>query len=67
MAKHIAIQRNNKEVTIVRSAVETGSEKPLTEHEIIINELFQKIKKLENEKIMFSKAKKAIEDHENIR
>jgi len=44
MAKHIVIERPNGVVTIVRSEIETASEEPLTEHEQIINELYNKVK-----------------------
>lgn len=44
MAKHIVIERPGGVVTFVRSDLETGMEDPLTVHEEIINELFQKIK-----------------------
>lgn len=43
MAKFITIKRNNGTVTQVRSEIETGSEDPLTEHEIIINQLYNKL------------------------
>jgi hypothetical protein len=49
MAKYIPINRGNGYITIVRSALETTSEDPLTEHELIINELYQQIQKLYTE------------------
>jgi len=50
MATFIVIERPNGTVTIVRSELETPGESPLTEHEQIINELFNKIKELEHGK-----------------
>lgn len=46
MSKSIIINRPNGYVTLVRSEVESSSEEPLTEHEQIINELYNKIKDL---------------------
>ena len=44
MAKFIVINRNNGTVTIVRKELETTSEDPLTEHELIIVELYEQLK-----------------------
>lgn len=48
MAIHILIDRGNGFYTAIRSELESPMENPLTEHEIIINELYLKIKELEN-------------------
>ena len=44
--KYIVIERPNGVVTVVRSEPKSASEPPLTEHEQIINELFNKLKNL---------------------
>ena len=51
MAKHIAIQRPNDLITIVRSGLESATDNPLTEHEEIINEQYKRIKELEGKPI----------------
>lgn len=43
MAKYIMIQRLNKTIVVVRSEIETAAEDPLTEHEEIINELYNRL------------------------
>lgn len=45
MAKYIIIERPNGTAVAVRSELDTPSEPPLTEHEEIINELYNKVKK----------------------
>jgi hypothetical protein len=52
MAKYILIERSDEFATLVRSEIETASENPLTEHEIIINELYRK---LQNKTILDNK------------
>ena len=49
MAKYIAIKMEDGSVFLVRSELETASESPLTQHEIIINDLYKKLKKQANE------------------
>lgn len=44
MAIYRVINRTNGTITIVRKELETGSEDPLTEHELIINELSEQLK-----------------------
>lgn len=46
MAKHILIDRGNGFSTLVRSEIETASEDPLTDNEILINELYNKVKNI---------------------
>ena len=43
MARHIIIERPDNTVTIVRSGLDAPSEDALTEHEKIINELYNQI------------------------
>jgi hypothetical protein len=43
MAQYITINRPNGQITAVRSSLDLASEIPLTEHEQIINELYQKL------------------------
>lgn len=43
MAKHISIKRADGKITLVRSKLETASENKLTDDEIIINELYERI------------------------
>jgi hypothetical protein len=47
MENYNVIERPNKTVTIVRKGLNTATDPPLTEHEKIIDELIEKIKKLE--------------------
>ena len=47
---YTAIDRNDGTVTVIRSQVETASEEPLSMPEILIMELYNKIKQLEHEK-----------------
>jgi len=42
------INRPNNMITMVRSKIETSSEDPLTEHEEIINDLYNQLKKLKS-------------------
>lgn len=46
MDKFIVINRPSGLVTIVRSKIDSPTEPPLSEHEQIINELFQEIKRM---------------------
>lgn len=48
MAKYILVERGGGFLTAVRTELESPMEDPLTEHEIIINELFAKLKGLYN-------------------
>lgn len=48
MAKYIYILRPDNTVTAVRSEIETGSENPLSDHELIIKELYDRIKDSKN-------------------
>ena len=49
MAKMIMIERDNGMISRIRSEIETGSEDPLNEYELIINELYNKLKKLKSQ------------------
>ena len=51
MAKYILIDRPNGGVTMVRSKIESPTEEPLTDHEQIINELYDKINNDHGKKI----------------
>ena len=52
MSNYIQILRpNGLDITLVRSGTESATEDALTEHELIINELHQKLTKAENKRI----------------
>jgi len=60
--KGILIDRGNGVATLVRSGLDTPSEKPLTHDEILINELYSKVLKLEakNKELLEDKEKRTI-------
>lgn len=48
MSKYITIQLNETETVTVRSELETASEPPLTDHELVINHLYKKLNSTQN-------------------
>lgn len=62
MAEYISIKRPNNSITIVRSKIETASENELTEHEQIINQLYNENKKLKGSARQFDEIAAKMEE-----
>ena len=65
MAKSIVINRPNGKVTLVRCALETTAEDPLTEHEQIINELFKLSLPIPDKEVQLELFGRGVYEHQN--
>lgn len=59
--RYITVDRDNGSVTFVRTESVSATESPLTQHEQIINELYNKLANIKKTHLSISKAKRYAE------